>query len=52
MKDKFDIKEGREIGNQKHIKSSRPIPQPAPQICYKSDKPCLYNCSGLCKDSY
>lgn len=22
------------------------------QICYKNGKPCKYNCSGLCKDSY
>ncbi len=22
------------------------------QICYKSNKPCVHNCSGLCRDSY
>ena len=22
------------------------------QICYKTDKPCQFNCSGLCKESY
>jgi hypothetical protein len=25
---------------------------PTKQICYKSNKPCKYNCEGLCKDSY
>ncbi len=22
------------------------------QICYKTDSPCKYNCSGLCKESF
>jgi hypothetical protein len=26
--------------------------KPEPQICYKSNEPCKYNCSGLCKESY
>lgn len=26
--------------------------EPKKQICYKSDKPCPYDCQGLCKDSY
>ena len=26
--------------------------KPEPQICYKSNEPCKYDCSGLCKESY
>ena len=26
--------------------------KPKPQICYKSNEPYKYNCSGLCKESY
>ena len=25
--------------------------KPKPQICYKSNKLCKYDCSGLCKES-
>ena len=25
--------------------------KPKPQICYKSNEPCKYDCSGLCKES-
>lgn len=25
--------------------------KPEPQICYKSNEPCKYDCSGLCKES-
>ena len=26
--------------------------KPKEQICYKSNEPCKYDCSGLCKESY
>lgn len=26
--------------------------KPNPQICYKSNEPCEYDCSGLCRESY
>ena len=25
--------------------------KPKQQVCYKSDEPCKYSCSGLCKES-
>jgi hypothetical protein len=25
--------------------------KPEPQICYKSDEPCKYDCPGLCRES-
>ena len=58
MKDKFEIREGKERGNQKIVTSPKPKIKPAPQaapqpqICYKTGKACKYNCHGLCKDSY
>lgn len=26
--------------------------KPKEQICYKSNEPCKYDCSGLCKESF
>jgi len=26
--------------------------KPEKQICYKNNKPCKYNCEGLCKESF
>lgn len=26
--------------------------EPKENICYKTDKPCPYDCQSLCKDSY
>lgn len=26
--------------------------EPAKQICYKTNKPCEYNCQGLCRESF
>lgn len=34
-----------------HDVSGRSEQLPPEQECYKSGKPCKYNCSGLCKES-
>ena len=44
-----ELKFGRTASDQILIDSF--IAQIQPQICYKTNEPCKYNCSGLCKES-
>ncbi|MDO6389027.1 hypothetical protein Q4E40_02725 [Pontibacter sp. BT731] len=37
---------------QSELMETQEVRVAAVQICYKSDKPCDYDCAGLCKESY
>ena len=45
-----EVEELKQLSIQRVVLQSEQL-KPNQQICYKSNKPCKYDCSGLCKES-